>query len=571
MADDFDDDLDACSILVPVDVLGTPGVLQSVTTGEGAFSRASIGTYYDSNGVLQTAAANVKRVTYNPANLMQEPYDLLESAATNTVRNNTMQGASAGSPGSTPTFWGIEGNGTNGLTRTVVQVGVEDGIEFMEIRYAGTATANGTHQIGFESTTSTPAATGEKWGASLFVAAVGNAIGAINPRMQISERTAAGAQIGVGEISIPFIQRRLSASRVTLVHTMAQPDVGRISHKLIFSYTNGSAVDVTLRLGLPQLELNQVTSPIRTSDGSGTRTRAADVIGPAPALAEDNNPLWASGTTYAADMLVYKGNRVYASTGKAGNTNKDPVLPINQFNPDGTANFWVDIGPTNRSAMFDGLISSQTSAASPLRITLTPGAFNGFALFGIDADTYEVVVKDAPGGDVIYSEPVTALEGSMPGDYYEYFFDRFKPLTQFSRFGIEPYGTAEITLTLRKATGDVKLGMFAIGDLRPTGIPQRDAVVSPGTFTYFKQDAYGNATIRKRPNATNMTISCVFPIEEANLIKAMIDEVSATPVVVVGSQAELYEWLTTFGIVTADISPVPYPDCTIKLSVKGFI
>lgn len=288
-------------------------------------------------------------------------------------------------------------------------------------------------------------------------------------------------------------------------------------------------------------------------------------------LAEDTNPGWASGTSYGSDMIVYKGNRVYASTGKVGNTNKDPVLPINQYNPDGTANFWVDIGPTNRSAMFDGLINSQTSAASPLRITLTPGAFNGFALFGIDADTYEVVVKDEPGGNVIYSEPVTALEGSMPGDYYEYFFDRFKPLTQFIRSGIEPYAPAEITLTLRKATGDVKLGMYAVGDFRPTGIPQRDAVVSPGTFTYFKQDAYGNATIKKRPNATSMSVSCVFPIEEANVIKAMVDDISATPVVVAGSQAALYEWMTVFGIVTADITPVPYPDCTIKLSIKGFI
>lgn len=288
-------------------------------------------------------------------------------------------------------------------------------------------------------------------------------------------------------------------------------------------------------------------------------------------LAEDTNPLWASGPSYAADAIVYKGNRVYASTGKAGNTNKDPALPINQFNPDGTANFWVDIGPTNRSAMFDGLINSQTSAASPLRITLTPGAFNGFALLGIDADTYEVVVKDAPGGNVIYSEPVTALEGSMPGDYYEYFFDRFKPLTQFIRSGIEPYGSAEIVLTLRKATGDVKLGMFAIGDFKPVGIPQRDATVSPGTFTYFKQDAYGNATIRKRPNATSMTLSCVLDIEEANSVKATIDEISATPVVVAGSEAAMYEWMTVFGLVTADITPVPYPYCTIKLSVKGFI
>lgn len=288
-------------------------------------------------------------------------------------------------------------------------------------------------------------------------------------------------------------------------------------------------------------------------------------------LAQDTNPAWSSAQTYTADQMVYKGNRVYAATGKTGNQNKDPELLINQFNAAGEANFWIDVGPTNRTAMFDGQITTASSIASPAVITLRPGAFNGFALFGIDADTYSVEVRDEPGGSIIYSEPTTPLEGSMPGDYYEYFFDRFKPLTQFIRSRIEPYGSAEIKLTLNKGTGPVKLGMFALGDLKPMGLPQRDAVVSPGGFSYFKQDAYGNATIKKRPNATSMSISCVMDRELANVVKADIDSISATPVVVVGSEASMYEWMTTFGLVSADMTPVPYPYVTIKITVKGFI
>jgi len=289
------------------------------------------------------------------------------------------------------------------------------------------------------------------------------------------------------------------------------------------------------------------------------------------ALAEDPNPAWASATTYTADQMVYKGNRVYAATGKASNTNKDPALAINQFTASGEPNFWIDVGPTNRTAMFDGLINSQTSSASPLVFTLTPGAFNGFALFGIDADSYSVTVKDAPGGNVIYQEPTTVLEGSMPGDYYEYFFDRFKPLTQFIRNDIDPYGSSEITVTLNKATGPVKLGMFAIGDMKPIGIPQRDASVNPNSFTYFKQDAYGNATVKKRPSATGMSISCVTDTFNANTIKANIDSVAGTPCVVVGSTKPMYEWMTTFGLVRASLSPNPFPYTTVKLDVTGFI
>lgn len=289
------------------------------------------------------------------------------------------------------------------------------------------------------------------------------------------------------------------------------------------------------------------------------------------ALAEDPSAAWVAGTTYAAGARVHlvSTHRVYEST-QAGNVGKDPSLPANQYNAAGVATFWIDIGPTNRTAMFDGLISTPTSTASPLVITMRPGAFNGFALFGIDADSYSVVVKDAPGGTVLYSESM-ALEGSMPGDYYEYFFDRYKPLTQFIRSGIEPYGASEITLTLTKATGNVKLGMFAIGDLRPVGIPQRDAKVEPQDFSYIKQDAFGNATIKKRPNATSMSISAVMPKEDASTTLSMLKEILGIPVVVVGSEAMFYEWMLAFGPISTSMSPNPYPYVTLSINVRGFI
>jgi hypothetical protein len=289
-------------------------------------------------------------------------------------------------------------------------------------------------------------------------------------------------------------------------------------------------------------------------------------------LAEDPRPTWDATVTYAAGDQIYLlgTHRVYESAAD-GNTGKDPSLPTSQYNAAGVATWWIDIGPTNRYAMFDSLVSSQTSAASPLSITLTPGAFNGFALFGVDADSYSVTVKDSPGGNVIYSELTTPLEASQPADYYEYFFDRFKPLRQLIRAGIEPYGDAEITLTLNRATGSVGLGMFAIGDLRPVGIPQRDATVEPQDFSYFKQDAFGNATVKKRANATGMSISTVMDKADANSVLDTIKEVLGTPVVVVGSQASQFEWLTVFGLISGSMSPVPYPYATLKITVKGFI
>lgn len=289
-------------------------------------------------------------------------------------------------------------------------------------------------------------------------------------------------------------------------------------------------------------------------------------------IAEDPAPAWSSSTTYAAGARVYlpSTHRVYESV-KAGNVGNNPALPANQYNAAGVATWWIDIGTTNKYAMFDGLVSTPTSASSPLVITVRPGAFNGFALFGIDADAYSVEVRDMPDGEVIYSEPLTSLDGTTPADYYEYFFDPFKPLRQIIRNGIMPYGQSQIKLTLVKGSGDVKLGMFAIGDLRPVGIPQRDVSVEPQDFSYFKQDAFGNATVQKRANATGMSITTKMDKDDAGAALDTIKEVLGTPVVVVGSEAPGFEWLTVFGLVSGRMSPSDYPFATLNITVKGFI
>lgn len=289
-------------------------------------------------------------------------------------------------------------------------------------------------------------------------------------------------------------------------------------------------------------------------------------------LAEDPNPAWAVGTPYATGARVHSAttHRVYESL-KDSNTGKDPTLAVNRTTAAGVGTWWIDIGPTNRVAMFDGLVNTQTSANSPLVITMTPGAFNGFALFGIDADSYSVTVRDAPGGNIIYSEPTTTLEGSMPADYYEYFFARFKPLTQFIRRNIDPYGTAQITLTLNKATNPVKLGMFAIGDMRPVGIPQRDAVAEPIDYSYVKTDAYGNTEVKKRVNATGLSITAKMDKEEASAALDVVKQVLGTPCVVAGSDAQFYEWLTVFGLVSGRMSAADYPYTELSITVKGLI
>lgn len=293
------------------------------------------------------------------------------------------------------------------------------------------------------------------------------------------------------------------------------------------------------------------------------------------AVPEDPTSPWSSSESYAIGdrRHVVSTHRVYeaAKNMTAGSGAKDPTVPANQFDAAGSISYWIDAGPTNKFAMFDGVVSTQTSVASPLVLTLKPGYFNGLALFGIDADTINLVVKDQPGGTVIYSHS-GPLEGSAPADYYEYCFDPFKPQTKFIATGIDPYYSAEVTLTLTKGGGQpVKLGMFAIGDLRPIGAPLRGASVEPVDYSYISTDAFGTTTVKKRNNATGMQISAKMEIEDANSVLDTIQQVLGVPVVVVGSSATMYEAMTVFGLVSARQQYDDYGMPTINITVKGLI
>lgn len=313
-------------------------------------------------------------------------------------------------------------------------------------------------------------------------------------------------------------------------------------------------------------DICSILAPIQITSAMITSMTANGV-----AVPEDPSSVWTSATTYDTGARVYSAatHRVYESA-KDANLNKDPTLPGSQYNAAGEVTWWIDAGPTNRYAMFDPVVSTQTVVDTPLVVVLRPGYFNGFALFGLDGDTIHIVVKDAPGGSIIYEydEP---LEGSAPADYYEYFFDPFKPQTQFIATGIPPYNGAEITLTLTKGSGQAKIGMFAIGDMRPIGAPLRGASVEPIDYSYVSTDAFGNTTVKKRRNATGLAISAKMDIEDANTVLNTIKELLGIPVVVVGSTATMYEALTVFGLVSARQQYDDFNEPVINITVKGLV
>ena len=224
------------------------------------FTRASIGTYVGRDGLIKTAGVNEARFDHNPTT--GESLGLLvEEARTNLVRNNTMVGAVAGSPGTPPTNgWVITNNAT--YASSIIGTGVENGINYIDIQYviaAGAAASGGIIYPDTPAATASTAYTGSSY-------------------LKLVSGTSPQArfvwQDNVSTYSRTLFDLTSTLTRYTDTLTTA---VGASLARLAFGFAaSPSGATFVIRIGLPQVELGAfATSVIPTT--SATAIRAADV------------------------------------------------------------------------------------------------------------------------------------------------------------------------------------------------------------------------------------------------------------------------------------------------------
>lgn len=106
-------------------------------------------------------------------------------------------------------------------------------------------------------------------------------------------------------------------------------------------------------------------------------TTLTDAMLNSSTAAENDYAVWSSSTAYAVGsrVILTSTHRKYealaASTG---------------VNPASDPTKWLDLGPTNRWAMFDARVGTATTRAGSLQVVLAPGAADGLALIDIEAE-----------------------------------------------------------------------------------------------------------------------------------------------------------------------------------------
>lgn len=278
---------------------------------------------------------------------------------------------------------------------------------------------------------------------------------------------------------------------------------------------------------------------------------------------ETDYAAWSAGTTYALSteaapvrVIRTSTHRIYESL-QAGNTGHTPET---------SPTWWLDVGPTNRWAMFDSVIGTATTLASPLTVVLAPGTANAIALLELVGTSVTVAMTSS--GTTVYSNTIS-LDGSSIGDYYDYFFAPFVQKNTVVLTDLPPYANGIITLTLTGST--VSLGLVCVGLFSELGGAQYGATAGITDYSLKTTDAFGNTTLTRRAYSKRPSVKLMLEKSAVNRVFRTLSDLRAMPCVWVGVDDAELEPLTVFGFFKDFSLEVSYPTAALcSLEIEGF-
>lgn len=241
---------------------------------------------------------------------------------------------------------------------------------------------------------------------------------------------------------------------------------------------------------------------------------------------------WSPATIYGLNARVIKAatHRVYESAA-ANNLANDPA---------GLAGVWIDIGPTNRWAMFDEALGTVTTRNDGVALTLAPGAVDALALLDVAGATVRVQKGAYDHTKPVVGGAVTFLD--LPG------------------------AAANIIVTVAGA-GAVSVGTLLVGNLVTLGITEDRPSAGITDFSRKEVDDFGEATIVERAWAKRFTANSLISTACVDIVANRVAAVRARPSLWIGADGT--NALTVYGFFKDFSIEVGQNVSKLALSIEG--
>ena len=285
----------------------------------------------------------------------------------------------------------------------------------------------------------------------------------------------------------------------------------------------------------------------------------AMVSAPNTNVPETDYAAWSSATTYAlsARVILTSTHRIYQSL-QASNLNKDPTTqPL----------WWVEVSPTNKWALFDSAVSTQTRQSTYIKYTVTPGqTINAIAALNLTNATQIVITVTSASAGVIYGKMVDVSPIPASASWWDWFFGIKRAQTQCVLVDLPSYPDATIRFELYGGSS-LAIGVLLIGQQRAFGAGIKyGAKVGIQDYSRKEKNDFGDTVLVQRAFAKRADFELMVSADEVDSLQGFLSDVRAVPCLWIGSTE--FEATTVFGFYKTFDILISYPsqsDCSLQI------
>lgn len=337
-----------------------------------------------------------------------------------------------------------------------------------------------------------------------------------------------------------------AGDQVYVIGTEHRSYEATLAHQSLLAYTSGTA-EMT------------IATPCVVTWGSATQRDGTAVVfstnGALPTGLTVGTTYYVknrSGTSFNL-TATYGGTELINTTGTHSGTHTckaASTLPSERLT--GTDPLWIDLGPTNRHAMFDSIVSTGTSLVTStsqpaMLVTVSPGICNGVATMDVTGVS-SVTCEMFDGATLVYTETKT-VDNTFISNWYEYFFEPYDVFTDLVFGPLPPYPSATVRLTFTPtAVGTtVSCGAALYGNTVELGEVEYGASAGITDYSRKETDEFGITTLVERGFSKTASYTIQVATSQLRRVFSTLAALRATPAVWIASDDVDFTPLNAFG------------------------
>lgn len=284
-------------------------------------------------------------------------------------------------------------------------------------------------------------------------------------------------------------------------------------------------------------------------------------------VAETDESEWDSATAYSIGDLVMETasgvHKIYEAL--KASTNKYPPDYSNKTIPTPADPEWLEVEPTNRWAMFEPSISTQTENATSITFDFDPGVIiDSMAFFNLDATSVQVVMDDPTNGEV-YNQTYD-LQSAVIDSWYAFFNEERYYKSDLALLDLPRYPSATTTVTITKTGGTAKCGFITAGRQRDIGIAVHGTSIGIVDYSTRTTDSFGTYTITQREYSKEAVYEVIVENDFKDEVQRILASYRQTPMAWIADPDQestiVFGFYDDFDIVLANTS---YSEANIKV------